>query len=193
MNNFIGKYKIQDTKICSNLVEYFNGVDSDKKSPGFISTPSGNIIRKEEKESIDLSFSVKEISNLNIFKHYFFELSQFCEEYKKRYSYCNLTSKWEIYDRFNIQYYAPGGGYKIFHMERSSCKPPVSSRHLVFMTYLNTVKSGGQTEFLYQKVKENAVIGKTLIWPADWTHTHRGIPSFKEDKYIITGWYNFIE
>ena len=32
--------------------------------------------------------------------------------------------------------------------------------------------------------------GLTVIWPADWTHTHRGVPSPSQDKYIATGWYN---
>jgi hypothetical protein len=60
------------------------------------------------------------------------------------------------------------------------------------MTYLNTVKDGGGTEFFHQKLTTSAEQGKTLIWPADWTHTHRGITSPTEEKYIITGWYSFI-
>jgi len=27
-----------------------------------------------------------------------------------------------------------------------------------------------------------------LIWPADWTHTHRGIVAPNEEKIIATGW-----
>ena len=34
--------------------------------------------------------------------------------------------------------------------------------------------------------------GLTLIWPADWTHVHRGIVSASEEKYIITGWFSFM-
>ena len=33
--------------------------------------------------------------------------------------------------------------------------------------------------------------GLTLIWPATWTHTHRGIVSNDKEKYIVTGWYSF--
>ena len=33
--------------------------------------------------------------------------------------------------------------------------------------------------------------GLTLIWPTDFTHTHRGMPSFKTEKEIVTGWYSF--
>ena len=34
--------------------------------------------------------------------------------------------------------------------------------------------------------------GLTLIWPADWTHLHRGVVSPSEEKYIITGWFDFL-
>jgi hypothetical protein len=30
--------------------------------------------------------------------------------------------------------------------------------------------------------------GLTLIWPADWTFTHRGVPSPTQEKIITTGW-----
>ena len=60
------------------------------------------------------------------------------------------------------------------------------------MTYLNNVKDGG-TQFLYQNYTTEAIKGKTVIWPTAWTHTHRGKISTTEEKYIITGWYDFHE
>ena len=59
------------------------------------------------------------------------------------------------------------------------------------MTYLNDVKNGG-TEFMYQKLKAPAKKGLTLIWPTDWTHTHRGVISKKQEKYIVTGWFSYV-
>jgi len=59
------------------------------------------------------------------------------------------------------------------------------------MTYLNTVEDGGETEFFHQQRSISPQKGLTVIWPADWTHTHRGVPSPTETKYIITGWFNF--
>ena len=64
------------------------------------------------------------------------------------------------------------------------------NRILVFMTYLNDVKDGG-TEFLYQKLTTPAKKGLTLIWPTDFTHTHRGVISQTKEKYIATGWYAY--
>ncbi|GIS66316.1 MAG: hypothetical protein CM1200mP5_1000 [Candidatus Pelagibacterales bacterium] len=42
------------------------------------------------------------------------------------------------------------------------------------MTYLNNVEDGGTTNFEYYDIKVKPEIGKTLIWPAEWTHAHTG-------------------
>jgi hypothetical protein len=68
---------------------------------------------------------------------------------------------------------------------------PAAARHLVFMTYLNDVTDAGGTEFLYQGITVQPRKGLTLIWPADWTHHHRGVVSPTQEKYIITGWFSF--
>ena len=59
------------------------------------------------------------------------------------------------------------------------------------MTYLNNVEDKGQTEFYYQKLNVKPEKGLTLIWPAEWTHTHRGNKVIKGTKYMITGWMCF--
>ena len=59
------------------------------------------------------------------------------------------------------------------------------------MTYLNDVPAGG-TEFMYQKITIPAIKGLTVIWPSDWTHTHRGQISNEYKKYVLTGWFNYI-
>jgi hypothetical protein len=93
----------------------------------------------------------------------------------------------------NIQKYPAGGGFKVWHHERDRATIPNCTRHLVFMTYLNDVKEGGGTEFAHQREVRGekalkAEKGLTVIWPADWTHTHRGIVAPNEEKIIATGW-----
>jgi len=96
-----------------------------------------------------------------------------------------LISECDIIEDFNIQYYKPGEGFKNWHCERGNEK--TIYRTFVFMTYLNDVEDGG-TAFLYQNLELPAKKGLTLIWPSDWTHTHRGIISHTSDKMIVTGW-----
>jgi len=89
-----------------------------------------------------------------------------------------------------IQKTLPGGGYHIWHIERGhkefSCK-----RALVWTVYLNDIKEGGETEFLYQKCRFKPEKNTMLVWPAQFTHVHRGNPPLSNDKYIITGWVEY--
>ena len=61
-----------------------------------------------------------------------------------------------------------------------------------YRKYLNDVEDGG-TEFKYQNIISPAKKGLTLIWPAYWTHTHRGVVSKTKEKTIVTGWLNYVD
>ena len=97
----------------------------------------------------------------------------------------------EINFTFNMQRFLPGEGYHKFHCERASWG--AQERLGVWMIYLNDVHDRGWTEFFYQQHFEKAKVGKIVCWPSDWTHTHRGIVSTTEVKYILTGWFTFID
>ena len=180
MNNFILESSIEDLSICDELIELHE--NSSYKGPGLV---SGNVDRTA-KSSTDSILINGELS----FK-YFSELHKLMNDYAKIYSYSIRGEKWGIQEWVSIQHYAPGEGFYAWHFERASNKPPETYRHLVFMTYLNDVEDGGETEFFYQNIKVKPKKGKTLIWPADWTHTHRGITSPTQEKYIITGWFSY--
>ena len=57
--------------------------------------------------------------------------------------------------------------------------------------YLNDVEEGGETEFLYQSRRVKPKRGRLAIWPAQFTHMHRGNPPLSGDKYVITGWVEY--
>ena len=58
----------------------------------------------------------------------------------------------------------------------------------VVQLYLNTVEEGGETEFLYINKRIKAQQGRLIIFPAGFTHTHRGNPPIGQDKYIVSTW-----
>jgi hypothetical protein len=60
------------------------------------------------------------------------------------------------------------------------------------MTYLNDVDDGG-TDFYFQNITIKAEKGLTLIWPVDWTFSHRSQVSYTKEKYVATGWFQFNE
>ena len=53
---------------------------------------------------------------------------------------------------------------------------------------MNDNFEGGETEFLYQNRREEAVEGDVLIFPSAYTHTHRGNPPMGNVKYLATSW-----
>jgi hypothetical protein len=79
-----------------------------------------------------------------------------------------------------------GDGYHRWHSERFGMN--TVERVLAWTIYLNDVTEGGETEFLYQGLRVAPKHGRIVIWPAGWTHVHRGNPPLSNTKYILTGW-----
>ena len=182
--NFLQGYYIDNDTIIDGVIKHFN---NQKKVKGL---SGDNGVNKKVKDSLDVHVLPREIPLYNDLVDYYNELAKCLNEYKKKYLFSYKDKEhFKINDNSNIQMYKPGGGYHAWHCERQTLDS--ADRHLVFMTYLNDVKQGGETEFYYQKIKVKPEKGLTLIWSADWTFTHRGNTTIDENKYIITGWDHF--
>jgi len=184
-NSFIGGWYISN-KICDDLIIYFK-----KNKRKHIEGRTGYkddsfIVDKNVKDSIDLG--IDPINSDYPINDYMKNLQNCLNEYLKTYPEVNNSDRFNINEVYNIQYYAPGGGFKKWHYETGTKN--TLKRNLVFMTYLNNVGNCG-TEFKYQKIKVKCKKGLTLIWPTYFTHTHRGIISDNKEKYIITGWFSY--
>lgn len=82
----------------------------------------------------------------------------------------------------------PGGGYHVWHSEQGNGED--ARRCLVYSAYLNDIEDAGETEFLYQRLRIPPKENTMIIWPAGFTHTHRGnVVHGSKSKYIITGWF----
>jgi hypothetical protein len=87
-----------------------------------------------------------------------------------------------------VQKTPPRGGYHVWHCEQASLHD--ATRVLVWTIYLNDIPDGeGETEFLWQGLRVKPKAGTVSIFPAAFTHTHRGNPVYSCNKYIATGWY----
>ena len=181
-NTFIMGWYIEES-VCDDLVNYYNS-ESVFKEQGL---SRNNKVDKDMKDSIDARIPPNTIE----LQDYLSELKKCSDLYYQRYNASSGSRGYSIKESINIQHYKIGGGFKLWHSERSSADPYIRDRHLVFMTYLNDVEDGG-TDFLYQCLTVKAEKGLTLIWPADWTHTHKGQISNTKEKTIVTGWFSYI-
>ena len=182
-NNFIAGWTPKDVSICDRLIDYFN--TSGKKIPGMLGQGQVDPTLKNSTDAI--------LENYDLFVEYIEYLQKCLNEYILLYPWVDAFSRWHIVENINIQHYAPGQGYYKWHTERTNGNFPGRSRHLTFMTYLNDVTDQGETEWLHQNLKIKPKKGLTIFWPTDWTFVHRGITSPSQEKYIATGWYNYIE
>ena len=177
-DNFFPKHKIND------LLEYYNNaeknfltygrVDKEKRDDNAVSLqPFGN--------TIPVRYNTQEFTQ--IFYKDIFSL------FVKKFVHLKDTGTHSIFD-IKIQKTLPSQGYHIWHTEnldRRSCL-----RFLTFILYLNNVEEGGETEFLYQQTRIKPVENRFVLWPAGMTHIHRGNPPLKGEKYIATGWVEWI-
>tara|TARA_R110001606_G_C15118220_1_gene621741 strand:- start:76 stop:648 length:573 start_codon:yes stop_codon:yes gene_type:complete len=97
-----------------------------------------------------------------------------------------------IVDYFKIQKTLPTEGYHPYHIEHNDTFPSLH-RIGAYTVYLNDVEEGGETEFLYQLKRIKPKKGTLVIFPAGYTHPHRGNTPFSGEKYIMTGWLSFPE
>ena len=208
MKNFISLYdNALSSEECKFIIDYFENVPP---CQGTINNKSGdNFIRsglhehfmcqksgtlkngnKNLKDSTDVGMSFNfdnNIVNQMIMK----SLSKHTREYVQENKELREISTWGIIDSYNLQRYYPKQGYYPLHCENDNMSS--NKRVLVWMFYLNTVNDDGGTYFSNYDLTVDAVEGRLVIWPAYWTHCHKGIVSNTETKYIATGWYEKIE
>lgn len=189
---FIGRYSI-DPAVCDRLIVMFKELDAmGLTHAGCIGGENGiPKVDKATKDSTDILLGDVPSEMIEKYRanEYLDKLKECVDQYIQEHPVLTTLGPFGLGESPMIQYYAPGGGFKKAHFERTDIS--AATRMMVFMTYLNTVNHGGGTRFEYQKKTFKARKGDTLLWPTDWTHTHRGMVSKTEEKYIITGWLNF--
>ena len=176
-------------EILDNYIDYFENC-----SNLGITTNRQNTKRKSLKHHID-DQSVETITGslyneslkMNYISNDFLDIffNQIYPIYSQEFSQLLEMDAHTVYD-IKIQKTKPGQGYHSWHCEHGS--KITRDRLLAFSLYLNSVETGGETEFLYQKKRIQPIKNRFLIWPAGFTHTHRGNPPLSGEKFIVTGW-----
>lgn len=193
-NNFIGIYdNVYPEGYCEHLIQEFNFLE--KNGVGSNRAISENALRHKKNDyQIGMSLRghvVQPFEKRNVVDIFFDGLQRCYEEYVSTYSV--LSDQGEIRaNTMKMQRTDPGGGYHVWHGEQSNGEH--ANRVLVYMLYLNTLpeSSAGETEFLYLKERYQPISNRMIIWPAAYTHAHRGNTVFGEtSKYIVTGWFYY--
>jgi hypothetical protein len=185
---FIGSWIMSPLSICDGLVDYFE-LHGEKQKIGV--TDAGMNLNVKNSTDIKIRPRDMNLPGNEIFKRYFRSLYACYTDYVNQWPFLTTFAGNLQISSFNLQKYKSGQHFQQLHSERCS----LATLHRVFawMTYLNDVNEadGGSTFFSHYDLEIQPRKGLTLIWPAEWTHAHKGRVLSSDQKYIITGWMTF--
>ena len=184
--HFIGCWNLKNNKLCNEITQLFENNKNLQKQGVTGQGKNLNI-----KKTIDITVNPNDLKKpkFEILKQYINELHKCFLDYQNQWPFLKTMLKTVYVPSFNIQKYSRGDHFASLHSERTR----LESLHRLFawMTYLKDVDDGGQTNFSHYGIKIKPETGKTLIWPAEWTHAHTGEVLKSGKKYIVTGWIHF--
>ena len=180
-----GRAKQPAAGVCSVHLFLAEGYPADQGAGAI-----GGGVDESQKKTTDIPIKPIQLEQekYKIFNTYINNVVNCFNDYKEQWPFLNTIKGMEI-GTFNLQKYSPGGHFSAVHTERGSSS--TMHRVLAFMTYLNDVEEGGETSFHYYDINVQPKKGKTIIWPAEWTHAHSGGIVKQGCKYIVTGWIQF--
>jgi hypothetical protein len=181
-------------KLCEKIIKAYHELDNkNETTPGLVGGVGhqGNI-NKAAKNSRDVEIGayypyrtlLYEINKhlqicYNVYMDKYWQVGQYLDKH--------AVTAWQI-QRYSTR---DQGGYHAFHIENNGVHN--MRRVMAYIVYLNDIKEGGETEFLHQNIRVKPETGKVIIFPAYFTHVHRGNPVLSsEDKYILTGWLEYV-
>lgn len=189
MDNFIEVYKnVFSDDYCKQVIEWFKVAEEGGMTLDRQSHDGSPKMDKEDLATYLPHFPMQHTSKelINEFNRVFW--GECYKQYAEKYSVLSTFAEHKSYT-IKIQKTKPGQGYHVWHAEATNKES--SNRLLAWTAYLNDEFEAGETEFLYQQYRYKPSKGDVVIFPASFTHTHRGNPPIGGDKYIITGWVEF--
>jgi hypothetical protein len=186
--NFIGSWVIEPFSLCDDLITYF---ESNVAAQKVGVTGLGRDLSAKDRIDISIAPNQLELPGNEVFKTYVNSLFACYKDYLAQWPFLEQIGQNLEMGKFNLGRYQRGQHFQKMHAERSG----LGSLHrvLAWMTYLNDVDEGGETYFDHYDLTIKPRKGVTLIWPAEWTHAHKGNVLLGESKYMITGWLTFTE
>ena len=170
-------------EFCEKTIEQFEYL----KSLDIVKSKRHDSIRRDHQ----IQFCNLEETNLRETKlasEFFKILKESVDAYVKNYNLENIFSDGLYYKDFLVQRSVAENceSYSTWHCECSTKHQ--SDRALTYILYLNDDYVGGETQLFYQHKNIKPEKGKLILFPAYFTHMHRGNMIEKGTKYIATGW-----
>lgn len=189
--DFIGVFdNVNSPKECQALIKHFEFLKSKNLVHNRQQLQDGPSFEKNDETAFLLEDDILEMTwGQPMMDPFVASFWKAYKEYVEKYSILTDVEKHGMVS-IRLQRTDVGGGYHRWHCEHAASV--VSRRLIAWILYLNDVEEGGETEFLYQRKRVSSKTGRLLMFPAGFTHTHRGNPPLSNEKYILTGWLEYL-
>jgi len=170
--------------LCKELLHQFK---QDKtKGAGKVFTQQGDHVVNDDKVSVELIVEPKgEWAELHAKLHERVTLAVL--DYVSAAPGLQVAPVW--WSDYKIKRYLKGKGHFKWHFDAGGVK--TFHQQIAIIVYLNTVTSGGTTNFFHQQLAVQPRAGDAILFPPFWTHLHCGEVPLSDDKYIITSFVSF--
>tara|TARA_E500000318_G_scaffold10645_3_gene9430 strand:- start:14414 stop:15004 length:591 start_codon:yes stop_codon:yes gene_type:complete len=183
LDHYIGVYdNAVDESFCQEIISKFENIN---KNSWVSSSEGSEQFKNSELGRKDTSLFFEQVA-----ADYSSKINSIIGSCMKNYmdEYIGLKNDRLISVTCKVQKTGPSGGYHVWHSEHSGDLSAMR-RVAVWVLYLSTHEGEGETEFLQQGIRVAPQAGRVVIWPASFTHPHRGNPVYEGEKYIATGWF----
>ena len=183
--DFIESYEHEASDdYCDRMIQRWEDLDSGKMSSSY-GRMDGQISNEGSTNRKDYAYFY-EIDAKDLAEETYQILNKCLQMYLNKYP--SMANFQMSSTNIKVQKTPPKGGFHKWHCEQQGIKDAL--RILTWTIYLNDMpENEAETEFLEYGIKIPAKKGTVCIFPAAWTHTHRGNAVYSHDKYIATGWY----
>ena len=195
INDFIGVFDgAFDKEYCDSLINIFEVSAEMNKTIsrvdyGYTQQKADNTMYYMSEDLFSNQQTSQTFTNLKVLQTFNKTMWQCYNIYCKKYGSLKELGRHQLNPDIKIQKTNPSEGYHVWHCEHGDLTS--STRLVLVMLYLNDVEEGGETEFLYQSRRIEPKMGRLVFCPAFFTHTHRGNPPLKGNKYMMNGWIQF--
>ena len=175
--------------LCTSIIESFNMWEGNREFIGPCFKDGDDQMKEGHFARSDVQMCL-EVVELDLARRLNFSLKKAFDEYAEVYRGLTQNSDPLLSWTTKVQRTVAGGGYHQWHYEDGQFL--YRDRSLTWMVYLNDipVDNGGGTDFLHQKLTLQPTQGTIVLWPAAYTHVHRGgFLTGDIAKFIATGWF----
>lgn len=182
MENYIKLYHnaIPDD-VCDDLVNYYNNTDN-----------TNNFNFDWRKCDYIFLYPKQDDNKLSIVKDY---IKNTFDKYRNDISHMGGTGTLHFCNTLEIPniicYKHDSDQQHKFNVHSDAWSVESSTRQVSVIIYLNDVKEGGETKFIYNNMTVKPQKGTILMFPSNFCYTHEGCRPVSEDKYIIVSWIHF--